>query len=378
MKKLLFVIIIFSVTDILGQDILELSGIISKLDGCLITLNSEDSTFTQQKTLIKNGKFNFCVAMNQNYGFSSLVLVKPDKTKQTWYFFVAPQKMKIIISNSSNQYKANYENVPYQKEKENYDSLKLEYQDKLNKVYMQIREKINLKENPDSLRKVLKDISNSSLLAKINFIKKDSASYLNFYYYKNDIVNNISGITSLSVDSLYKLLGGFSKKLQNSKTGLAIKTELDIRNDLSIGKKMPMFVFLDSGFNKYSLRELLNKKNILLCFWSRGCKPCIESLPLLKSLYSEFNNNLEIVSILLEDNDKEFKNALLKYQLPWINTCNISNYVYGLDLESLYGIKYIPQYFLIDKSGTLVYQNVQSKDTDDYKELRNKLKKMQE
>jgi hypothetical protein len=96
---------------------------------------------------------------------------------------------------------------------------------------------------------------------------------------------------------------------------------------------------------------------------------------MLKNVYANYKDSLEIISISLDADEQKWKTALKKYNLPWLNTCNIRKYI-GQDLSSLYNVQYIPQYFLVDGSGQLLYHNVQSGDTDDYDGLKKLIKEI--
>lgn len=51
--------------------------------------------------------------------------------------------------------------------------------------------------------------------------------------------------------------------------------------------------------------------------------------------------------------------------MPWLQTCDLPGYV-KIDVNTLYEVHFIPQYFLINKEGKLMYQNVLNDDADDY------------
>ena len=76
---------------------------------------------------------------------------------------------------------------------------------------------------------------------------------------------------------------------------------------------------------------------------------------------------LEMISISIDSDKQKWFNSLERYKLTWSQACDLAPYV-SKDkiLRSLYDISYMPQYFLVDKEGRLIYHNVQSKDNDDY------------
>lgn len=65
--------------------------------------------------------------------------------------------------------------------------------------------------------------------------------------------------------------------------------------------------------------------------------------------------------------------------MPWIQTCDIPSYVQDQKLCETFDVNLVPQYFLLDKEGQIIYHSIKSIDlfNDDYKELLDLLKKVQ-
>lgn len=374
MKVIIFLILIFLSNNAHSQQTFELSGKLP-FTNAEISLISEDSVFTESMTITKDGKFKLTGNLNQENSFVSLVVRESGKFIGKWQFFISPSKIAIEIlkGKNSGRHEIKYFNVPYVEEMRLYDSLKEINSKKSKEIFEMLQmSKAMKKQNVDSLEEVRSGFNNDFVTSKIEFIKTNQNYYYSLYFFYNDIIQNLNSSIRLSTDSLIQIFFGFNEQLQNTTTGKSIKDELTKRSALSLGHQMPAFSFADSSFNQFDLSELYEKKYLLLGFWDAGCLPCIKSFPILKSLYAEYQSFLEIVSVSLDHTEERWKGAFKKYGLPWINTCNIPKYV-ASDLNSLYNIKFIPQYFLIDRSGKLIYHNIQSFDTDDYIRLKNLL-----
>jgi peroxiredoxin len=95
-------------------------------------------------------------------------------------------------------------------------------------------------------------------------------------------------------------------------------------------------------------------KYVLLDFWATGCGPCIENLPELKKVYSEFaGDSFEIIGIA-EDDPAWLSQFVTDNGIGWSQiTQNRQVDGQGTIIKD-YGVTGIPTYFLIDPAGKVV------------------------
>jgi glutathione peroxidase-family protein len=94
-------------------------------------------------------------------------------------------------------------------------------------------------------------------------------------------------------------------------------------------------------------------KVFLLDFWASWCVPCRFSNKQLVKLYTKYKNTgFEILSVSLDENQKDWKKAVNKDKITWlqINDNGGWNAVSALK----WNINAIPASFLIDKAGNVV------------------------
>ncbi len=109
--------------------------------------------------------------------------------------------------------------------------------------------------------------------------------------------------------------------IRNSISGKIVAAYLRARNQMKEGSLVGNFVLKDSSGKSIQLGEI-SSDYILLDFWFSSCKPCIESFPSLINLYKGYSRTkFEIIGLSV-DREKlkpQWKKAILKNQLPWIN-----------------------------------------------------------
>jgi len=216
--------------------------------------------------------------------------------------------------------------------------------------------------NIDSLANVWKSLSKKRLLRKIDFIKQNPNRYVSLYYFHQQFLNSV---VTLDADSLASIYANLSDELKSTSLGQSVEVGIKRRLALRIDKEMPVFSFKTSSGDSVNLLSFREKNYVLLCFWASWCKPCKENIPLLNRINNDFSSKgLRLVSVSLDDDETKWRMALEKYPMSWMQTSYLPSYVSVSKLDSLYDLRYIPQYFLIDKQGKLIYHNVLSKDEE--------------
>lgn len=122
--------------------------------------------------------------------------------------------------------------------------------------------------------------------------------------------------------ALERIEGSFQKlgqSVQKSSAGQSIARYIATRKNFQVGAQVSNFSLKDSSGKLVQLKDL-SSEYILLDFWFSSCKPCMESFPRLVGLYSKFERSkLEIVGLSVDIKSKDWKSAIAKNNLPWIN-----------------------------------------------------------
>ncbi len=369
MKGVISSVIFFLIlSNVFAQDDFIISGLVNKeYNGASINFNNDSYRPNGfQTTKVVNGQFVIRGTLKNINDKCSISITKNGKVNYL-NFFVSKGKLilkikKLHPNNINNNIE--YINFPGIKENEEYSNLILPYKTKSRETFILLEERQKLKSDLktiDSLERKVREWHLMSTMESIRFIKKYKNSYLAFYYFKEDVLPK-----SIHPDSLAHIFSLFEAPLRNSEEGKIISRIIERKQSIVLGNFLPDFQFLTDDSILYKLSDFRDKKMVLVCMWASWCGPCIQGFPIFKNINDSFSNNLQLISISFDDEIEHWRMALKKYSLPWLQTNYLPQFIPTGNIRDLYDLRFIPQYFLLDKNGRIIYHSVQNKDDGSY------------
>lgn len=124
---------------------------------------------------------------------------------------------------------------------------------------------------------------------------------------------------------------------------------------ISEGKIAPNFSAKTKDGELISLIDLRGKY-VLLDFWASWCGPCIQKFPEMKNIYNNAKNkNFQILGVSVDVRRDRWVNSILLNKLNWINISNARGWG---EISDEYGVKAVPQNFLINPDGIIIKKNI--------------------
>jgi len=109
----------------------------------------------------------------------------------------------------------------------------------------------------------------------------------------------------------------------------------------------------------------LKGKIVFLNFWATWCSPCREEMPSMQKLYARFKDkDFAMVAVSLNEPASAVKNFFKDYNLTFTALLDSDG-----ELMSPYGIRGIPNTFIIDRDGTIIGKAFGPRKWDDQKAI---------
>jgi len=166
-----------------------------------------------------------------------------------------------------------------------------------------------------------------------------------------------------------ELYSKLSPKVKGSYRGLLFAKALENKKKAAysqkptnIGNVAPELKQPDVSGKIISLSQFKGKY-VLIDFWASWCKPCRAENPNLVEQYQQFKEKgLEIIGISLDGiaQKQAWINAIKTDGLSWLQVSDLKAWQNTAALD--YGVKAIPENFLIDPSGKIIAKNLRGQD----------------
>lgn len=131
----------------------------------------------------------------------------------------------------------------------------------------------------------------------------------------------------------------------------AYRAKQAAKENIAVGKPAPDFTLPDLQGKEISLSSLRGKY-VIIDFWGSWCGWCIKGLPALKQNYAELKDYIEVLGIDCGDTEAKWRDAVAKYELPWINVRETKEM--PEQPTQVYAIEGFPTKFIISPEGTIL------------------------
>jgi peroxiredoxin len=159
-----------------------------------------------------------------------------------------------------------------------------------------------------------------------------------------------------------KMFKALPARVQNSVFGKQIKEAVTIDALTSIGKSAPEFSEPDTTGKLIDLKDFKGKY-VLVDFWASWCGPCRKENPNVVAAYNKYHGKgFEIISVSLDNNKNSWIKAIQADHLLWTHVSDLKGWKNIAAVK--YGIKLIPQNFLLDKDGKIIARNMRGPELD--------------
>lgn len=171
------------------------------------------------------------------------------------------------------------------------------------------------------------------------------------------VLRDYAGIT-IDPDRVEPLFQLLDSKVRSTPEGEEFSERIRIARRTNVGSLATDISMKTPEGKELKLSDFFGKY-ILLDFWASWCIPCRAEHPLLREVYERYRSKgFEIFAVSLDSEDAEeaWVNAIENDRVNWIQVSDLQGF--ESPAARAYGIRAIPQNFLIDKEGRIIGKNL--------------------
>ncbi|MBK9936139.1 MAG: TlpA family protein disulfide reductase [Cytophagaceae bacterium] len=161
------------------------------------------------------------------------------------------------------------------------------------------------------------------------------------------------------------MVGSFKNYAKNPAYVNAILKKIIKYQEVETGRQVKNFILPDEKGNLVSLKDYRGK-NIILINYASWCGPCVQDLEYLKVVLNYFKAYNDLVLIAVSTDTKEDFESFVKAsknQAINLNAYEIEDYKENFNTD------FLPNYLLIDKTGTIIIDKIEEPSLDEGRSL---------
>ncbi len=156
------------------------------------------------------------------------------------------------------------------------------------------------------------------------------------------------------------LFNTLSETVKKSSPGKAYSDLLSSAKFTDVEARAAEFVQNDADGKPVSLSSFKGKY-VLLDFWASWCGPCRQENPAIVKAFKQFKDkNFTVLGVSLDNKKEAWLKAITKDKLEWTHVSDLKGW--NNEVAELYGIKSIPQNFLLDPTGKIIAKNLRGEE----------------
>lgn len=192
------------------------------------------------------------------------------------------------------------------------------------------------------------------MMTGLNFIKDHPKAHASLFLLMNELKSRLED------EHFIQLFKGLDPEVKNSRLGKSVAAEIARMEQSSKTSGEAIDFQQKDPQGKLVKLSSFRGKYVLIDFWASWCGPCRMENPNVVAAYHQFKDkNFTILGVSLDKSRGDWLEAIQQDGLVWTQVSDLKGW--GNEVAQLYGVRGIPQNFLIDPQGRIIASNLRGK-----------------
>lgn len=181
-----------------------------------------------------------------------------------------------------------------------------------------------------------------------------------------DVAQNMVYSAKFSKAEMENLLQAIDPSLRETAGYKQLQKSLEEIAPIALGEKYKDLELVDENGKTVHLADFVKPGQYnMVEFWASWCGPCRGEIPHLRHVYDAYGEGKDafnMISVSIDDKEKDWKQALKEENMKWTQLCDLKGW--KGEVINKYKIQGVPFCLILDKEGRIIDHGVRGSELD--------------